>query len=224
MKKTIRSLFSIFLYGLAFWFPIIIVIFVLLFLYDQLEDVGRRILLTLIPDNYQGYINAGYGAFLGLIIIFISGAILKMAGVRKWLSKLPIIGLLFGGGEVITVDRLSNLIPCLFMMSPTCLSYGWLLSEENVKLDKQDAEFKLVNVYYPNVPTLVTGQVFPVRKDTVIRLGNPSKEIIDLLLYSFRSPNALIYLPWEGESQEDFQNRAAVIGIDTLKLRVNDQK
>jgi len=224
MKKTIRSLFSIFLYGLAFWFPIIIVIFVLLFLYDQLEDVGRRILLTLIPDNYQGYINAGYGALLGLIIIFISGVILKMAGVRKWLSKLPVIGLLFGGGEVITVDRLSNLIPCLFMMSPTCLSYGWLLSEENVKLDKQDAEFKLVNVYYPNVPTLVTGQVFPVRKDTVIRLGNPSKEIIDLLLYSFRSPNALIYLPWEGESQEDFQNRAAVIGIDTLKLRVNDQK
>jgi uncharacterized membrane protein len=211
MKKFIRNVFGALLYGLAFWFPIIIVFFVLTFLYDRVEEVGRKILLVFLPENY---VQAGYGALLGLLIIYISGVILKMAGVRRWLSRIPVIGLLFGGGEVITVDRLVHLTPCLFMMSPTCLSYGWLLSEENVKLDKDDAPFVLVNVYYPNVPTLVTGQVFPVRKDTVIRLGNPSKEIIDLLLYSFRSPNALIYLPWDGESPEDFQKRAASVGLN----------
>ena len=54
----------------------------------------------------------------------------------------------------------------------------------------------------------MTGQVFPVRKETVMRLGNPSKEVIDLLLYAFRSPAALEFLPWEGESPEDFAARS----------------
>ena len=62
--------------------------------------------------------------------------------------------------------------------------------------------------------SLITGQVFPVRKSTVIRLGNPSKEIIDLLLYSFRSPKDLIYLPWEDESNEEFEIRAKSYGIN----------
>ena len=113
-----------------------------------------------------------------------------------------------------TVDRLLHLNPCFFLLSPTCLSYGWILSEEKVKLSKEKAIFTLVNVYYPNVPTLITGQVFPVRKDTVIKLGNSSKEIIDLLLYAFRSPADLKYLPWEDESQEDFEKRAKSFGVD----------
>jgi hypothetical protein len=71
----------------------------------------------------------------------------------------------------------------------------------------------LINVYYPNVPTLITGQVFPIRKSTVIKLGNPSKEIIDLLLYAFRSPKDLIYLPWEDESTEEFEKRAQSYGL-----------
>ncbi|MFH1087949.1 MAG: hypothetical protein V1737_05120, partial [Chloroflexota bacterium] len=65
--------------------------------------------------------------------------------------------------------------------------------------------------------TLITGQVFPVRRDTVIRLGNPSKEIIDLLLYAFRSPADLKYLPWEDESREDFERRAGSLGLNLNK-------
>jgi hypothetical protein len=220
MSKFIRSQFSFLLYGLAFWLPIAILFYVLFFLYDKVEEIGKKILLTFLPEQY---FYTGFGVLLFLIIVYISGVILKTSWIRKRLAKLPILGLLFGGGEVITVERLSNLTPCLFMMSPTCLSYGWLITEENVMLDKDNAPFTLLNVYYPNVPTLITGQVFPVRKDTVIKLGNPSKDIIDLLLYSFRSPNALIYLPWDGESQEDFQKRVTSIGIHIQSLRVNDQ-
>ncbi|OGO40523.1 MAG: hypothetical protein A2147_07635 [Chloroflexi bacterium RBG_16_57_8] len=100
------------------------------------------------------------------------------------------------------------------MYSPTLLSYGWILSEERVKVGDEDAQFTLMNVYYPNVPTLITGQVFPARKDTVMKLGNPSKEVIDLLLYAFRSPSALRYLPWEDESHEEFEARAMRFGIN----------
>jgi hypothetical protein len=210
MSKLIRAQLGVFLYGFAFWFPIAILIFVLIFLFNNVEDIGRNLfVLFLSPDFYH----TGYGLLLGLIVVYLSGLILKMARVRKRLAKIPILGLFFGEGEVITVDRLLHLTPCLFLMSPTCLSYGWVLSEEKVEIMNSGASFSILNVYYPNVPTLITGQVFPVRKDTVIRLANPSKEIIDLLLYSFRSPNAIQYMPWEGETPEEFAKRANAFGV-----------
>ena len=71
----------------------------------------------------------------------------------------------------------------------------------------------MLNIYYPNVPSLVTGQIFPVRKETVIKLGNQSREIVDLLLYSFRSPENIEYLSWEDEGEGEFQIRAQRFGI-----------
>jgi hypothetical protein len=106
-------------------------------------------------------------------------------------------------------------------MSPTCASYGWVLSEERVSTGQVSLIYSMVNVYYPNVPTIITGQVFPVRKDTVIKLGNSSKEIIDLLLYSFRSPEELIMLPWPGETPEGFVSRISNFGLNlTCQLEV----
>ena len=215
MKRFIRTQFGFIIYGLAFWLPIAILVFVLFFLFSYVEDAGRRIFLLFFPP---GYFYEGFGTVLGLIVLYLSGVVLKLTSIRRRLSKIPILGLFFGGGDVITVDRLAHLTPCLFMMSPSCLSYGWILSEEKVQVGTERVAFTIINVYYPNVPTLVTGQVFPVRKDTVIKLGNPSKEIIDLLLYSFRSPNALVYLPWEDELEKDFKKRALTFGINTHML------
>lgn len=217
MKRFLRSQIGSFLWGLAFWLPIGVLVFVVIFLFGNMEDIGRRIFMVLFPARlfYQGF-----GILLGLLIIYLSGVVLKMRRVRTRLSSLPVLGLFFGGGEVMTVDRLANLAPCVFQYSPTMLSYGWILSEEKVVLGGDEAPFTMLNVYYPNVPTLITGQVFPVRKETVIKLGNPSKEVIDLLLYAFRSPDALKYLPWENESPEDFKNRARQFGIS---VRLNQQ-
>jgi len=58
------------------------------------------------------------------------------------------------------------------------------------KISEEAAGFPIINVYFPNVPTLVTGQVFAARKDTVMKIANPSSEVINLLLYAFRSPAA----------------------------------
>ena len=72
------------------------------------------------------------------------------------------------------------------------------------------------------MPTLITGQVFAARKDTVMKLANSSTEVIDLLLYSFRSPAALEYIPWEDESCENFEERSKYFGLklDTGKKDV----
>ena len=209
--RFVKNQLTFLLYGFVFWLPIAVLIYLIVFLFSNVEDIGRKFLLLLIPEQFYF---AGFGIVLGILIVYFSGVLLKSTRVGRVFSKIPVLGLFFGAGEIITIDRLLHLRPCVFLFSPTCLSYGWILSEEKVELSKEKAIFTLVNVYYPNVPSLVTGQVFPVRKDTVIKLGNSSKEIMDLLLYAFRSPTDLKYIPWEDESQEDFEKRAQSFGLD----------
>jgi len=211
MRKFVRNQITFLLFGFVFWLPVGVLIFIIALLFSNLEEIGRKILLLFLPEKL---LYSGFGIVLGILIVYFSGIVLKLTKVGRVFSKIPVLGLFFGAGEIITIDRLLHLKPCLFLLSPTCLSYGWILSEEKVKLSEEKAIFSLINVYYPNVPTLVTGQVFPMRKDSVIRLGNSSKEIIDLLLYAFRSPKDLKYLPWEDESPEDFEKRAKSFGLD----------
>ncbi len=211
MRAFLKAQGTIVLYGLGFWLPLAILIFVISLLLTNVERVGRDVLLLFIPAN-QVY--NGLGIAFGVVVIYLSGVLLRLTKIGRLLSKIPVLGIFFGAGELMTVDRLIHLQPCLFQISPTCLSYGWVLSEEKVRIGEEPAPFGLMQVYYPNVPTLVTGQVYPVRKDTVIRLGNPSKEVIDLLLYALRSPKDLKYLPWEGESPEDFAKRASGCGLN----------
>jgi uncharacterized membrane protein len=219
--RFVKNQLTFLLYGFVFWLPIAVLIYIIVFLFNNVEDIGRKFLLLLLPEQFYF---AGFGIVLGIIIVYFSGIVLKSTRVGRVFSKIPVLGLFFGAGEIITIDRLLHLRPCVFLFSPTCLSYGWILSEEKVELSKEKAIFTLVNVYYPNVPSLVTGQVFPVRKDTVIKLGNSSKEIIDLLLYAFRSPTDLKYVPWEDESQEDFENRAQSFGLDLdTEVRPNNK-
>ncbi len=211
MKNFIKKQFAIVLLGFGFWLPIAVLIFILVVLLRSIEDVGRSVLLVFLPEQY---FHAGFGIFLGIVVIYLSGVLLTSPKIKGYLSKIPLLGLFFGGGDVITIERLLHLNPCLFLFSPTCLSYGWILSEEKVKVRGEGAIFTLINVYYPNVPMLVTGQVFPIRKEMVIKLGNSSKEIIDLLLYAFRSPQDLRYLPWENEDWADFETRAKSFGLN----------
>ena len=198
--------------GFVFWLPISILILVSSFLFTNLEDFGRRLLVLFIVEES---IHPGFGAILGILVFLLTGIILRNTAVGDWLSRVPVLGIFFRkkGGTIITLKRLLNLTPCLFLFSPTCPSYGWILSEEDVRLPGDSASFTMLNVYYPNVPSIVTGQIFPVRKETVIRLGNQSREIVDLLLYSFRSPENIKYLPWEDEKEEDFRIRANRFGI-----------
>jgi hypothetical protein len=216
MKRFIKKQMAIVLLGFGFWLPIAVLIFIIVVLLKSVEDVGRSILLVFIPEQF---FHTGLGIFLGIVIIYLSGALLTSTKIKGYLSKIPVLGLFFGGGEVITIERLLHLNPCLFLFSPTCLSYGWILSEEKVKVRETEVIFTLINVYYPNVPALITGQVFPVRKDMVIKLGNSSKEIIDLLLYAFRSPKDLRYLPWENEDWGDFEVRAKSFGLNLSVIK-----
>ena len=146
--------------GFVFWLPISIVILVGSFLFTNLEDFGRNLLVLFIPE---GSIHSGFGTILGIIVFMLTGIILKNTGIADWLSSVPFLGIFFRkkGSKITTLKRLLNLTPCLFLFSPTCPSYGWILSEEEIGLPGENASFTMLNIYYPNVPSIVTGQIFP---------------------------------------------------------------
>jgi uncharacterized membrane protein len=210
MKGLFKKQFTFIIYGFVFWLPVILVIYIAVLLFDNGDKIGRMILGVAINDKY---LFTGLGVIFCILIVYLSGMLLKLTKVGKVLSKIPVIGLFFGQGEIMTISRLSHMQACLFLYSPTCISYGWILSEEKVKLSGDNASFPIINVYFPNVPTLITGQVLAARKETVMKLANPSSEVINLLLYAFRSPVALEYIPWEDESPEEFNERSKFFGL-----------
>jgi uncharacterized membrane protein len=210
MKGLFKKQFTFLLYGFVFWLPVILVIYIAILLFSNADQVGRTILGVAVPGKY---LFAGIGFILCILIIYLSGMLLKLTKVGKVLSKIPVIGLFFGQGEIMTIGRLSNMQPCLFLYSSTCISFGWILAEEKVQLGEDNASFPLLCVYFPSVPALVTGSVFTIRKTEVMKLGNSSVEVINLLLYAFRSPAALKYLPWEDESPEEFKERSKLFGL-----------
>jgi uncharacterized membrane protein len=217
VRHFFKSQFTFLLYGFVFWLPIAVLIIIVAFVLNNVESIGRNVLQFFIPEQYLHY---GFGIVFGILIVYVSGVVLQLTRVRAILSKIPILGLFLSSGEMMTVDRLMHLAPCVFLLSPSCLAYGWILSEENVKIIQNPSGIILINVYYPAVPAMVTGEVLPIRKDSAIKLGNSSKEIIDLLLYAFRSPKDIIYLPWDNETEEDFIKRANSFGLD-LKISGN---
>jgi uncharacterized membrane protein len=210
MTGLLKRQFTFLIYGFVFWLPVILVIYIAILLFGNAEKIGKTILGVAVPEKY---LYTGFGSILCILVVYFSGMLLKLTKVGKVLSKIPVIGLFFGQGEIMTIGRLSHMQACLFLYSPTSISYGWILSEEKVKLNEDNATFPMVNVYYPNVPTLVTGQVFAARKDSVMKLANSSTEVINLLLYAFRSPEAIKYLPWEDESREEFEERSKSFGL-----------
>ncbi len=214
IRERLADIFS----GLVFWLPVGILVLIGSYFFSNLEDFGQKFLSFFMSDEV---VYPGLGIVLWIIVFLLTGLLLKTTRVADFLSGIPIFGLLFRkkGGRIISVGKLMALTPCLFLYSPTCPSYGWILSEEIIRVADEEVEFKLLNVYYPNVPSIMTGQIFPVRQESVIKLGNPSREIIDLLLYALRSPESIRYIPWEDESESEFRRRAWLFGLNIAEYQ-----
>jgi uncharacterized membrane protein len=207
----IKNLLKYLLAGIVFWLPVGILVFIIRYLLGVLEGTGEDFLLWFMEDDS---VRTGLGTLFWIVVFFLTGLVLNRTRVGDLLARTPIMGLFFRkGSETITMDKLADLSPCLFLYSPTCLSYGWILSEQAAVLNDETDRLALINVYYPNVPTIVTGQVYAARKETVMKLGNQSREIVDVLLYGLRRPETLRYVPWDDESPEEFKRRAELFGL-----------
>lgn len=212
MKKFFKKQLSHLLFGLIIWLPIVILSVISVWIFKKLGDLGRDIFFFL-PDSLPSIIY-----FISvMLLLYLSGIALKKTFIKKLTAKIPVLGIFLGQDEskMMSIERLLSLKPCLFLMSDTLPAYGFIFSEEKVATDNDEAPFSLVNVYLPNNPLMVTGQIYPVRKETVMRLGNSPKEIINLLLYASVSPKSIKFMPWGHETEEEFKKRAENFGLKT---------
>ena len=213
LKKFFEKQLGHLLFGVIVWLPIVIIAIVGVWLFKSIDSAGQGLLGVL---SFEKPVPNGLGFLTILFLIYVSGVLLKKTRVRNFAAKIPVLGGLIGGngkGQTMGLEKLLKLQPCLFLYSPTSPSYGFILSEVGVEMGGKDAGLVLINIYFPNVPTIVMGQVFPVRRETVMRLGNPAAEIISLLLYASRNPESIRYLPWPEETEEGFKKRAENFGI-----------
>ncbi len=191
--------------GIVTWLPIGIVLFIIVYAAGILENLGQTVFDFFVV---KGTIPSGLGIVLCILIFYLTGLIFNRTPISRGLSRIPFIGMIFSrGGEAMTLDKLTRLTPCVFLYSPTCVSYGWILWEQPVKINGTAQDFNMITVYYPNVPALLSGQIYILRKDSVIRLGNSSQELVNVLLYGLKKPDSLRFLPWNGETEEDFKLR-----------------
>ena len=213
MKEFLKRQLGHVLSGVIIWLPVAIIAMVGIWAFERIDGTGRDILNI---ASFGKSLPPGFGFFLIILLLYASGILLKGTRVRNLTAKIPVLGSLIGGngdGRTMGLEKLLKLQPCLFLYSPTCPSYGFILSEEKVMLDGGETPFTLSNIYLPNAPAIVMGQVFSVRKETVIKLGNSPAEIVCLLLYASRSPESIKYLPWPGENKEEFEKRAKNFGL-----------
>jgi uncharacterized membrane protein len=212
VKRQMGFFLYFFLYGVIFWLPIGIAFFIGTYIFGNFESTGKGFLNSLFPDRF---VYRGLGIAIWLVLFFVTGLILKKTNISKFLGGIPLIGTLFrSGGTTITIDELMNLSPCLCLRSETCICYAFILWEETVRLGTEKADFDLIDVYHPHPPVMITGRVFSVRKGTIVKLGNKSSDIINMLLYGLRRPVELKYLPWEDETEEEFKERVKHFGLD----------
>jgi len=210
--KFLRRQLGFLLYGSIFWLPIGIALAIGIFIFGDFDSLGKGFLSAFLPERF---VYPGLGVAFWLILFYATGLIAQRTTTGNFLWGMPLFGAFFRrGSTTITLDNLLNLSPCLFLRSQTCIAYAWIMREEKVKLGDKSADFDLIDLYHPSIPTIVAGRVFSVRKETIIKLGNKSGDIINILLYGLRRPAEIKYLPWEDETEEEFQERASHFGLN----------
>ena len=210
--KLLKHQFAFLLWGFIFWLPIGIAIAIGVFIFGDLENMGKGFLGIFVPEQF---VYSGLGIAFWVVLFYATGFVAQRTTIGNFLWGIPLFGAIFRrSGTTVTIDNLLNLSPCLCLRSETCIAYAFILWEEKVRLGNENADFDLIDIYQPHPPAIVTGRVFSVRKGTIIKLGNKSSDVINILLYGLRRPVELKYLPWEDETEEEFKERASHFGLD----------
>jgi uncharacterized membrane protein len=214
-KRMVSAIFPIrksLLKGILIFGPVGIILWVVVGIVGAVNIVGDKLITFFMPDRRMAW---GIGFMVVLFVVLVIGRIeLHYEGherslwhrvKRKTLGRLPVIGPSFvgRGGRFVSYDDLEELTPCKFWLSLATPYYGFIVGEQPVR--GGDTE---VIVYRPKVPTIIPGDLFPLKRQFVIKLANPPSEILNKLASAGLIVTAEdIPVPWDDESTEEFQER-----------------
>jgi len=215
--------------GFILALPLGIILWIIYGVLNAINKLGDKILSPFLPGRHFVW---GMGLLVILLLIVIIGGIeVYSEGKKKsfWqtikeksVGKIPLFGPFFArsGKDVVSFEDLRKMTPCKFWLSDTTPHYGFIIREQKVR----GAETEL-DVYRPNVPTIIPGDLFPLKKRLVIKLGNPSGEILDKLASGgFIGSEEEIPLPWEYETEEEFRERINLTPLEIAVKRILGEK
>ena len=204
MKKFIGTQLGFLFEGIISLLPLLIAVIVIGWFGIKAENLGKYI-FGFVPEKY---LFRGLGIILVFLVLYLVGLFSKKTKIKERIfSKIPVIGIFFKvSGTAISLKEFSRLEPCIFLFPPACPSSGWIMK------DQKAVWGEWIHIYLPSIPAMITGQIFIVRKECVIKLGNPSDSILKALLYNIEVPEKLIFLPWDGESKIDLDERKLYFG------------
>ena len=202
--------------GLLLLIPVVVVFYIINLLVLPLDDVGRVILRLFIPSEFVG---VGTGLIVVVFFALVAGRLVLFFEQRNYtfwnayVRRIPLVGPFFSGGGALSLEQLAKMTPCKFWLSDTTPHYGFIVREQKVRGAENE-----IDVYRPNVPSIIPGDLMPLKKRLVIKLGNPPGEVLQKLASGgFFSPEEEIPLPWEGESEAEFKER---INLTPLEIAV----
>lgn len=235
MRKCIRKISEIVQFKKTLWrgliiaAPILIIIWIFYEVLNAVNSLGDKLLATFVPDKYLVW---GTGLLLILFFISVIGRIeVHYEGREKniWqtikentIGRIPFFGSFItrGNRKVITYEDFKALTPCKFWLSDTTPHYGFIVNQQKVRGGETE-----VDVYRPNVPTIIPGDLFPLKRRFVIKLGNSSGEILDKLASGgFISSDEEIPLPWEDETEEEFRERINLTPLEIAVRKILGEK
>lgn len=222
LKKTLWR-------GLVIAAPILIVIWIVYEILNAVNSLGDKLLALFVPERYMVW---GMGLLLLLFFILLIGRIeLYYEGREKsiWqtikektVGRIPFFGPLFATGnrKVIAFEDFKALTPCKFWLSDTTPHYGFIVNQQKVRGGETE-----IDVYRPNVPTIIPGDLFPLKRRFVIKLGNSSAEILDKLASGgLISSDEEIPIPWGDETEEDFRERINSTPLEMAVRKIMGEK
>lgn len=207
--------------GFKVWFLVLVGVALGSFIYERLEHFGNLILNLVLPERFA---HPGFGIAL-VLVIFLLTALLPFANI---FSRIPVVGRLFDrffeipvlrmlfGKRDGTFSRLRRRTPCLFRKTATACALGWIMEEGEVGIDDEETGSSFVNVFRTSTPGLLTGTTEIMPRSWVVRLRNPSRQIIDAVLYGTGGRIRLRCLPWEDETIEQLRDRLNHFGFKNV--------
>lgn len=232
MKKQQHGIFQVkrtLWRGLIIALPIAIIGWIIYGVLNAVNKLGDRILNPFVPE---GQIVWGMGLLVILFLVYVLGRIELYSERRDrklWrnvktgtVGRIPLFGPFFvrTNKHIISLEELSKMTPCKFWLSGTTPHYGFIIREQKIR--GADTE---VDVYRPSVPTIVPGDLFPIKKRLVIKLGNSSGEILDKLASGgLIGCDEEIPVPWEDETEEAFSERINLTPLEIAVKRIIQEK
>ncbi|MCX5999268.1 MAG: hypothetical protein NTU41_06650 [Chloroflexi bacterium] len=207
--------------GFVITAPLLIIVWIVFGVLSAVNSLGDKLLNPFVSGDHLFW---GTGVLLVLAFMLIIGRIEVYYEGRQrgiWqaaVGKIPFFGpfIAMSNTKAISFDSLRKLTPCKFWLSDTTPHYGFIVNQQKVR--GTEAE---IDVYRPNVPTIIPGDLMPLKKRLVIKLGNPSGEILQKLASGgLISSDEEIPVPWDDETEEEFRERINLTPLEIAVKRI----